>query len=226
MAPQLRRSLVAFWFPLVALLAGLASRVIAGVPSCANDTYPTFIDLVGCATDGVSADVTGTFTVTIRDIGNFGVPGATVTVQLKSDVYTTSQDCCFRAITDANGVATFRVTGAGRNDTGVASWTGASAARIYDTFHGGSCNSTGWCTTAHVCTYDENGAVSARGVEISDLAAWAADYRVRDTGYRPRSDFSHNSVVDIVDVAWWGRVFSARSSVSGCGGTLYVNPNW
>lgn len=214
----------AMFLAVLGLLA--ATAAFAGVPSCANSSFPTFIDLGACNPVNSTADTafcnSNAVTVTVRDIGNFPVVNQLVSILFKSDVATYDTDNCIEGVTDINGVARFCFTGAGRNTNGVVSYTGAGAARIFF----GSCALTGYCTTANVCTYDMNGYVSTKGVDITDLAAWGADYSVRASQYRPRADYTHSNTVDITDLAYWGRVYNAARSKFACAATLYVNPTW
>ncbi|HTO91529.1 MAG TPA: hypothetical protein VMJ70_10400, partial [Candidatus Sulfotelmatobacter sp.] len=53
---------------LVACGVLVASAAMASVPSPANSTVPTCINLVG--TNGTSADPAGAFTVTVKDLAN------------------------------------------------------------------------------------------------------------------------------------------------------------
>jgi len=212
----------AMFLAVLGLLA--ATAAFAGVPSCANSTFPTFIDLGACNVSAVPDTAfcnSYTTVVTVRDIGNFPVVNQLVSVLLKSDVATYDTDYCLEGTTDINGVARFCFLGAGRNSAGTASYTGLGAARFFF----GSCATSGWCTTANVCTYDENGYVGTKGVEITDLAAWAADFGVRLTSYRPRSDFNHGNSVEIVDMSYWANRFNSARSKYTCG-TLVVNPTW
>jgi hypothetical protein len=214
----------AMFFAVLGLLA--ASAAFAGVPSCANSSFPTFIDLGACAPAGGTPDTafcnSNAVTVTVRDIGNFPVVNQLVSILFKSDVATYDNDNCIEGTTDVNGVAHFCFTGAGRNSNGTSSYTGASAARIFF----GSCATTGWCATASVCTYDMNGYVSTKGVEITDLAAWSSDYAARATQYRPRADYTHGGSVEILDLSYFSKVYNTHRSQYNCGATLYVNGTW
>jgi hypothetical protein len=207
----------AMFLAVLGLLA--ASAAFAGVPSCANSTFPTFVDLVGCTTGPVPDPGYGTFTVTVRDIGNFPVVNQVVSAYFKSDVATYDSDNCVSATTDALGVATFKVAGAGRNSNGGASFTGAGAVRFFF----GNCATTGWCATANVCVFDENGYVVTKGVEITDLSAWGADFVIG--AVRPRSDFNHNNSNDIVDGSTLGGCYVVGKSALSCG-TLFLNGIW
>ena len=208
----------------LSVVLGLAVTVSATggpVPDpCAHSTIPAYVDLGGCDVSG-RADSTISFSVSIRDLGNFPIANQPVACSFSADVriYDSSPgfaSCqCVEARTDINGVATFHVQGAGRNTNGGASFTGASAA----TFYAWNCgSSTVLCTPAHVTTYDENGGVGTKGVEITDLSAWAADYINRSVPpVKRRSDFNHNGAVEIADLSYWVRVFLSGQSRYPCG---------
>ena len=201
---------------------GLAAAVgVAGasVCDCTFCTFPMYVDLGGCNGSGV-VDPNVSFTVTLRDRGDVPIANQLLACSFSSDVriYTTSPgfaSCqCVEATTDLTGAATFHVQGAGRNTNGGASFTGASAV----TFYAWNCGSTCFLATAHVTTYDENGGVTTKGVEITDLSAWAADYANRAVPpVKRRSDFNHGGTVEIVDLSYWGRVFSSGHSRYSCG---------
>ena len=201
---------------------GLAVTVgVAGahVPECTRSTFPTYVDLGGCNGSGV-VDPNVFFTVTIRDMGNVPVDNIVVWCSFDSDVRISDASpgfasCqCVEATTDLLGVATFHVQGAGRNTNGGASFTGATAAWFYL----GYCGSSILCATAHVATYDENGGVTTRGVEITDLSAWGVDYANRMVPpVKRRSDFNHGGTVEIADLSYWARVFSSGQSRYSCG---------
>jgi len=207
------------------------SVATAGIPSPANCTFPTYIDLVGYNVSGV-VDPRGAFTVTIRDIGNFPVVNQLVSVGFNAltvpaenfriyNAFPGFISCqCAEATTDINGLASFAaIPGGGKNTGNRAAglaFTGASAA----TFYAGSCGGI-ILGTAHVTAYDENGGATTKGVEIGDLSAWVSDYNYRcspPTMYR--SNFNHsvdgvcpsNSAVGIADLSSWVNVYNAQTS--------------
>lgn len=201
-------------------LAATMSVAMAGVPSPANCTLPTSIQIGGC--DGLDTiDPNIYFSVTIRDIGNFPVVNQPIACGFNTDFRIYNGEfpgfvsCqCVEAVTDINGVATFRVAGSGLNTNGVAGYTGALAA----TFYGWNCGNALVIGQANVAAYDENGAVTTKGVEISDLSAWIADYNVRAVPpVRNRSDFTGNGAVDISDLSFWIRVYNTQLSRYTCG---------
>jgi hypothetical protein len=200
-------------------LAALVSVAAAGVPDPAHCTFPTAIDLGGCNGSAV-VDPNVFFTVTVRDIGNFPVANQLVAVGFNNDVkifnaFPGFVSCqCVEATTDLSGVATFHVPGSGRNSNGVAGFTGAAAA----TFYAWNCGSSTVLGTANVSVFDQNGFVSTKGVEITDLGAWVADYNARATPpVKFRSDYNHSGAVDIVDLSFWVRVYNSQASKFSCG---------
>jgi len=196
-------------------LAALVSVAAAGVPDPAHCTFPTYVDLSGCNGSGV-VDPTIGFSVTIRDIGNFPVANQIVAVGFNNDAkifnafpgFSTCQ--CAEATSDLSGVATFHVPGGGRGGA----FLGTNAA----TFYAWTCGSSTVLGTAHVTTFDENGGVATKGVDITDLGAWVNDYNARATPpVRYRSDFNHSGAVDITDLGAWVRVYNAQTSKFSCG---------
>jgi hypothetical protein len=199
---------------------------LAGVPSPANCVRPAYIDLVGC-NPAPTQDPYGTFSVLVRDLANNPISGCPVVVTFNNDVriYTVIPGLIVAgpaprtvtAISDLSGYAWFSVSGAGQNTNGSNTTnTGANAA----TFSVCGYPLSG---TAHVCTFDENGVLTTKGVEITDLAAWGADYNARLVPGRPmmyRSDFNHGGTLEIVDLATWGKVKNAGKSNVSCG-TLF-----
>ena len=201
-------------------LAATMSVAMAGVPSPANCTLPAAIQIGGC--DGLDTiDPTIHFSVTVRDIGNFPVVNQPVACSFNSDVSIYNNEfpgfvsCqCVQAITDINGVATFHVAGGGKNTTGGASYTGGLAA----TFYGWNCGNTLVLGQANVGVYDENGAVTTKGVDITDLSSWSSDYKLRAIApIKYRSDFNASGAVDIVDLSFWATVYKSQLSRYTCG---------
>lgn len=192
-------------------LAAAVSVATAGVPDPAHSSIPSYVDIGGC--DGAGAvDPRVFFTCTIRDIGNLPVANQLVAVSFNNDVkifnaFPGFASCqCVEATTDINGVATFHVPGGARNPAGGASFTGASAA----TFYAWNCGSTTVLGTAHVAAFDQNGGNNvAKGVDITDLGSWVADYNA--AGVPPvkrRSDYNHDGVVGIVDLSFWVGIYN------------------
>jgi len=204
---------------LLAVLGILATATVAGagVPDPAQCVIPSFFDLVACK-DGV-VDSYGAFTVTVNDAGGNPMPGVAVEIVFASDLYIYSAiagltvnctDNSVMAMTDASGVAYFTIPGATINTNGVAAGSGLGGAAIYanDIALG----------TATVAVYDENGAATTAGVEVTDLAAWLGDFaKVGTIGYKGRSDFNHNGAVEVVDLSTWLVRFASQNSSQNCG---------
>ena len=196
-------------------LVAAVSVATAGIPSPANSTVPVYIDLVGCSISGV-VDPLGSFTVTVLDIGNFPVVNQLVSVAFNTDVkifgaFPGFASCqVAEATTNLSGVATFAaIPGGGKGGA----FTGASAATIYAGSVGGIV-----LGTAHVTTLDENGAVSTKGVDITDLGAWVTDYNARAVlPLMRRSDFNHSGAVEITDLGKWFTVYNSLLSKYSCG---------
>jgi hypothetical protein len=206
-------------------LAATMSVAMAGVPDPAHCTIPAYADLGGCNGSAVPDPTVG-FSCTIRDIGNLPVVNQLVSIQFGAQVkiynyaFPGFVSCqCVEGTTDVNGVATFHVPGAGLNSTGQLTNTGLNAA----TWYAWNCGSTTVLGTSHVSVYDENGGLSTRGVEVTDLSAWGADYNHRNDVGRPfmyRSDFNRapaGGTLEVVDMSKWGAVKNGGKSAVSCG---------
>lgn len=198
----------------------VAAAAMAGVPSPANSTYPQFVKVMGTA--GGVPDPGASFQVTVRDLANNPIANSQVTLDLANcpDIRLCSDaiagltiDCVtktVRAFTDPAGQVTLMGIGAATN-TGALPGAGAGCARIL----ADGVN----LVNATANAYDENGGVTANGVEISDLNAFLKDL---GTGiYFGRSDFNQGGTVDIGDLAVWLGVFGSGTSGSGCFSTTY-----
>jgi len=204
-------------------LAAAVSVATAGVPDPADCTIPSYVDLGGC--DGAGAvDPRVFFTCTIRDIGNLPVANQLVAVSFTNHVkifnaFPGFVSCqCVEATTDLSGVATFRVPGGARNTAGGGTFTGASSA----TFYAWNCGSTTVLGTAHVAAFDENGGTGVtKGVDITDLGSWVADYNNRLVPpVMHRSDYNHSGAVDIVDLSFWVGIYNIPALSKFSCGTL------
>ena len=213
-------------------LVASVSLAAAGIPVPANCSIPAYCDLGGTdiatisnganlsimdvATGGLPDPIVS-FTGVIRDVSNYPVVNMVVACSFNTDVrignafpgYVSCQ--CVETLTDGSGVATFHVPGGGRNTTGGLSYTGANVV----TWYAYNCGSTTVLATTHVATYDENGAATNPGVEVTDLSAWGVDFTKRLVPGRPlmrRSDFSHSGSIDVVDLSKWGQVKNSLKS--------------
>jgi hypothetical protein len=195
-------------------VAGLlaASAAMAGVPSAANSTVPACIALVGSSA-GV-ADASGAFSVTVRDLANNPLSGASVVIdlsgcsdiaicddQLDVDALVNCVSKTTRKFTDALGQVSFTVLG-GSNGAGNAT-TLLNGASIY-------ANGTliGSPTAA---VYDLDGAL---GLGANDLSAFLTDF-ASAINYG-RSDFDCSGNIGANDLSAWLTVFSGGGSNSSC----------
>lgn len=202
---------------LLAVLGLMAASVaLAGIPDPTQSVVPTFIDLVGCKV-GV-ADPYGAFTVTVNDAAGNPVEGCEVKIVFATDlkVYDTmaglTVDCVARSVTAVAvaGVANFTITGATINTNGVVAGSGLNGATIY------ACEIA--LGQATVAVYDENGGVTVKGLEGTDLSAWLGDFGKQGTiGYKGRSDFDHNGLITGTDLSGWLRRFGSGNSAASCG---------
>jgi hypothetical protein len=203
---------------LLVVLGLVASSVaMAGVPDPTQSIVPTYIDLVACKA-GV-ADPYGAFTVTVNDAAGNPVAGCEVKIVFADDLYIydtitgLTVDCATNSVaatSGLDGVASFDITGATINTKGNATGSGAAGASIY------ACEIL--LGTPTVAVFDENGAVSTKGVEALDLSAWLGDFgKVGTIGYKGRSDFSHSGAIDSIDLARWLQRFGSGNSAATCG---------
>jgi hypothetical protein len=216
---------------LVALGLLAATVALAGIPSPSNSHGPVngFIDLVACDGVGVlppAAKYKATFTV--HDLADAPCPGVVISVVFCSDVkiYTAIPDgavVCPKftntAVTNALGIATVEVSGAGYNTNGAV--YGTSGLQCANWYANGSAMGC-----LDVATYDEDGktALAKQGVGGSDLTAWLADYAAYQTyglaRYAPRSNFSHLNNIDGADLTAWLGYYNAVPSFNSSCGTL------
>jgi len=203
---------------LLAVLGIMAASVaLAGIPSAANCTVPTFIKVVGTAA-GIP-DSRGTFSITVRDAGNTVVPNCNVQLDFTActdmSLCNTGADvnCAAKVVsglTNVSGVVTFTVVGAGLHPGGVFAGPGLGCVSIY----AGGGYLIGNATSI---VYDLNGAIvgtGKNGVTIGDLSAFLAD--LGGGVYRGRSDYNQSATVSIADLVPWLQCLGAGTSSSGC----------
>lgn len=211
---------------LVVLGLVAATSAIAGVPVPANCTIPTFVDLVACdGTGALPPAARYKATVTVRDIGNFPVINATVSISFCADVkiYQTIPGGTVvcpvftnTALTDVNGQATVVISGAGWNTNGSSYGTDGLACATW------SANGV-VIGTSNVATYDENGMIpggAKLGVEASDLTSLLLDKVGLPYVYRPRSDLNHLGSIDAGDLTYWLQYKVALPAYNSACGTL------
>lgn len=201
---------------LVALGLVAASAAMAGIPNAANCTVPTFIKVVGA--NGSVADSRGTFSITVRDIGNVVVPNSVVTLNFTSctdmrlcsgGVGVTCTPAQVTGTTNVSGVVSFTVVGGGLHTGGIVTGPGAGCITI---------RADGYVIgTATAVVFDLNGAVvgtGKNGVSIGDLGPFLAD--MGGGVYRGRSDFNQSGTLSIADLSPWLQCNGAGTSSSGC----------
>ena len=213
MFPRYSRTLI----PALAAIALAGAVPVAGAsppfpPLC---TVPHCIPLVG-SNNGV-VDAAGEFVVVVRGIANNAIAGATTVVDFGNcggvalgDAAAQafpgiSVDCTrhrVSAISDATGIARFRLVGGGAAG-GTTPGPASACAFVYaDNQPLGA---------ASVQLYDLDG---ANGVGGNDLSLWMADFFARGNPERSRSDYDCNGGVGGNDLALWLGVFNAGGSAS------------
>ncbi len=226
---MVRRLVIASLVLLAGLLAaGAASPQIIPV-GCMNCVVPVYLDIYGARNGAPDPLALGTQNVVIvRDLGNYPVAGKQVTISFCPDVKIVSpipghpelvvhcgSPTTVTGYTDAQGRIQFPLVGASINSNGVAAGAGTNCATICI---GADCMVLTAQST--VAVFDENGAVGTPGLEGGDFAGWLGDFGKRGViGYKGRSDYSHNGLVEGGDLAVMLRVFGAGNSREG-GGTL------
>lgn len=194
--------------------AGLlaASAAMAGVPSAGNSTTPACISLVG-NTAGV-ADPTGTIVITVRDLANNPINGASVVIdlincpdlaicddQLDANALVNCVAKTTRKFTDALGNVTFTVLGGSNGGGNAVSLQ--NAGRIY-------ANGT-LIGSPTVAAYDLD---SLAGLGANDLSAWLNDF---GSGHPyGRADYDCDGGLGANDLSLWLTVFGAGTSSASC----------
>jgi hypothetical protein len=213
---------------IVACLGVLAASIAAaGVPSPSNSIKPNFIATVGRNPGNATpnfGDPGGTFTVTVRDVGNFPIPNSQVIVDLGActdaklcpSVYPgQTADCptkTVRGFTDGTGSITFTIIGAGTNSGG-SPGPGAGCANI-------TADGVSLIHPTNV-VYDQNGAaaIPVVGMEVTDLSKFLIDL---GTGfYFGRSDYSaldgvDQGVISVIDLSKFLVRLGTGQSANGC----------
>ena len=192
----------------------IASAAMAGVPSPGNSTSPPCISLVGSLAG--TPDLVGQFTVTVRDLANNPLNGASVVVDFSaaSDIRICSNqldagalvNCAAkttRKFTNLAGQVTFIVLG-GSNGSGNAT-TLLGGARIY-------ANGT-LIASPTASVFDLDG---SNGVGINDLSVWLTDFGTTGNPAFGRSDYDCSGTVGINDLSVWLTEFGLGSSAASC----------
>ncbi len=188
----------------------VAGAAFASVPNPANSTIPVGITLVG-TTAGV-ADPYGQFTVTVRDFSNNLIPNSSVILDFSANtpdikIQSTqpfaglTTDCTtktVRALTNASGVATFRIVG-------------SSIGPVTSGFTKGTVLADG-VVLGHteVAALDLDG---VGGAGANDLSVWTAYFLA--TQAAGAGDYDYNGSLGANDLSVWVAAFlSAGSTVS------------
>jgi hypothetical protein len=190
----------------------IASAAMAGVPSPGNSVTPPCIQLVGSAS-GVP-DAVGSFTVTVRDLANNPLNGASVVVDLSgcTDIAICQDQLDGAAIVNCTAKTTRKFT----NLAGQVSFTvlgGSNGANNATTLLAGAkiyANGT-LIGSPTASVFDLDG---SNGVAINDLSVWLTDFG--STINYGRSEFDCNGVVGINDLSVWLTEFGAQTSTSSC----------
>jgi hypothetical protein len=190
----------------------IASAAMAGVPSATNSTAPACITLVGSLA-GVP-DAAGQFTITVRDLANNPLNGASVVIdvsgctdiaicndQLDVNALVNCGAKTTRKFTDALGNVTFTVLG-GSNGGGNAT-TLTNGGKIF-------ANGT-LIKQPTVAAFDLDG---AGGVGANDLSAWLGDFGSGNP--YGRSDYDCSGNIGANDLSLWLGEFGAGTSASSC----------
>jgi len=190
-----------------------AAVAFAGVPSPGNSDTPLRINLGGTNSGTLLADATSPgalVTVTVRDLGNNPIANSSVVFDFSGNVSDTRigdtqvypgtlANCGTHgvsALTDAFGVATFAVQGAGLTVVG-APHAGGSGKIYADGVLLG---------TVNVGLYDLDGG----GVGGLDLGRLGSD--ILSGGNYDRVDYNNDGAGDGLDLSIWGAVYFAASS--------------
>jgi hypothetical protein len=194
-------------------MAGLlaASAAMAGVPSAANSTTPPCISLVGSKV-GV-ADPVGTFSVTVRDLANNPLSGASVVIdlsgcselaicndQLDPNALVTCISKTTRKFTDGLGNVSFTVLGGGNGNPAA---TLAGGAKIF-------ANGT-LIASPTASAYDLSGTA---GQGAGDLSLFLSDLATLNP--YGRSDYNCSGSLGAADLSQWLTVLSGTGSQSSC----------
>src|SRR5262245_47026067 len=194
----------------------VAGAAMAGVPDPAASSIGVVINLGGNTAGTV--DVRAEKTMTIRDAFNNPIGNSTVVITFTN---CTSQDirlcnnqpnhpgalfnCAAKtvtAVTNAAGVATFRVAGGANNNGGNPAGALAGCATVQaDGVPMGSLT---------VGAPDEN---NTGGVTVADLSSFAGD---RFGLYRGRSDFNGDNAVTVADLAIFSQFRFGGGSNASC----------
>ncbi len=177
-------------------------------------TTPSLICVVGFTSTG-QIDPAGEFVVTVRDVANNPVEGATVDIDFSRctglSICGVAGSACatmdpvhdtVRDFTDAAGQVRLRVAGGLDLPYGAPeSQDGRARIRVCGFLF----------SSPPVCVADMEG---RNGVNSADLAFLATDIGAHT--YIPRADFDGNLIVNGADLAWLATLLGLHSSLKGC----------
>lgn len=189
-----------------------ASAAMAGVPSPGNSTVPACITLVG-NTAGIP-DASGAFSVTVRDLANNPLNGASVVIdlsgctdiaicdnQLDAGALVNCAAKTTRKFTDALGVVSFTVLGGSNGANNATTLLGG--AKIY---------ANGVLIASPTASaFDLDG---SSGVGANDLSAWLGDFG-SGTPFG-RSDYDCSGGIGANDLSIWLVAFGSGASTASC----------
>jgi hypothetical protein len=207
---------------LTALGLMVAGSAFALVPNRANSSFPpNGITLVGFnAANTPREDVAGEFSVTVRDINNAVLSGATVDIAFGActpDIRiantqtfgTTTVDCVAKKVsqvTNVLGVATFRILG-GASNAGNSAGAG---------FECGVISSEGvFFNNVTVAAFDQNAGSILNGAIANDISVVVSDVLGNSTA--GRSDFNFNDAVQANDISFEVNDVLSNRSLSNVG---------
>jgi len=189
------------------------AQIIVEPPCCSNTTIPACIAVMGRNSAGVP-DPLSEATVTVRDLANQPVAGASIVIdfsacaelRLCSDPHDPGVivDCAARSVrtlTNAAGVARFRVTG----------WSVATPGTPGSPDHSGKIFADGVLLgSPSVQIYD----LDRNGLSAPDLSDWLADFFSGNDA--ARGDYDCSGLLGPSDLSEWLRAYFAGGSTSNC----------
>ena len=192
----------------------IASAAIAGVPSPGSSSVPPSFAMVGSLAG--TPDPFGRFTVTVRDLANNPMSGASVVVDFSNCVDlkiccdqadSACITCCIkhtlRKLAGLNGSVSFIVLGGSTGSGNAVSLLGCPKIYANGVLLGSPTASA----------FDLDG---ANGVGINDLSVWLTDFGTAGNPTFGRSDFDGSGSVGINDLSVWLTMFGNGASAASC----------
>jgi len=198
---------------LTVLAAPGRAQIIIEPPCCSNSTIPACIAIMGRNSAGVP-DPLSEATVTVRDLANQPVAGASIVIdfsactelRLCSDPHDpgVTVNCAARTVqslTDAAGVARFRVTG----------WSVATPGSPGSPYHSAKIFADGVLLgSPSVQLYD----LDRNGLGAPDLSNWLADFFSGNNA--ARDDYDCSGSLGPPDLSAWLKAYFASGSSTNC----------